>query len=111
MRNKKVFFERNDSDEGAYIQTRNGEQVSCMFSASECCRLEPAWTVYSRRIYFACSYDADFMKSTTSSYQFPPNHKLYKYTFSCSLGAEPPLIGGFGLLNDFLPLFSVLDTG
>ena len=29
---------------------------------------------------------------------------------SSSLGAEPPLIGGFGLLNDILPLCSVLDT-
>ena len=30
---------------------------------------------------------------------------------SSSSGAEPPLIGGFGLLNDILPLCSILDTG
>ena len=30
---------------------------------------------------------------------------------SSSSGAEPPLIGGFGLLNDILPLWSILDTG
>jgi len=28
-----------------------------------------------------------------------------------SSGSEPPLIGGFGLLNDILPLCSILDTG
>jgi len=33
-----------------------------------------------------------------------------KYS-SSSLGAEPPLIGGFGLLNDILPLCSIMDTG
>jgi len=30
---------------------------------------------------------------------------------SSSSGAEPLLIGGFGLLNDILPLCSILDTG
>jgi len=30
---------------------------------------------------------------------------------SSSSGAEPPLIGDFGLLNDILPLCSVLDAG
>jgi len=30
---------------------------------------------------------------------------------SSSSGAEPPLIGGFDLLNDILPLCSILDTG
>ena len=30
---------------------------------------------------------------------------------SSSSGAEPPLIEGFGLLNDILPLCSILDTG
>ena len=30
---------------------------------------------------------------------------------SSSSGAEPPLIGGFGLLNDILPLCCILDTG
>ena len=30
---------------------------------------------------------------------------------SSSSGAEPPLIGGFGLLNNILPLCSILDTG
>ena len=30
---------------------------------------------------------------------------------SSSSGAEPPLIGGFGLLNDILPLCSNLNTG
>ena len=30
---------------------------------------------------------------------------------SSSSAAEPPLIGGFGLLNDILPLCSILDTG
>ena len=38
-----------------------------------------------------------------------------KFTVSSSSssfsGAEPPLIGGFGLLNDILPLCSILDTG
>ena len=29
---------------------------------------------------------------------------------SSSSGAEPPLIGGFGLLNKILPLCSILDT-
>ena len=32
-------------------------------------------------------------------------------SFSSSSGAEPPLIGGFGLLNDILQLCSILDTG
>ena len=30
---------------------------------------------------------------------------------SSSSGDEPPLIGGFGLPNDILPLCSILDTG
>jgi len=30
---------------------------------------------------------------------------------SSSSGAEPPLVGSFGLLNDDLPLCSTLDTG
>jgi hypothetical protein len=31
---------------------------------------------------------------------------------STSLGAEPPLVvGSFGLLNDFLPFYSILNTG
>ena len=32
-------------------------------------------------------------------------------TSSSSSGAEPPLIGSFGLPNDILPLCSILDTG
>ena len=33
------------------------------------------------------------------------------FSSSSSLGAEPPLVGSFGLLNDDLPLCSILDTG
>ena len=35
----------------------------------------------------------------------------FRWLSSSSSGAEPPLIGGFGLLNDILPLCSILDTG
>ena len=42
-----VFSYRNDSDEMANTQTRNGRQVPCMFGPSECSRLNPPRTVYS----------------------------------------------------------------
>jgi hypothetical protein len=44
---QKGVFYRNDCDEMAYIETRKGRQVSCMFGLSECCRLTPAGTVHS----------------------------------------------------------------
>jgi hypothetical protein len=42
-------FNRNDSDERAYTQTRNERQVSFMLSLSEYCLLNPARTFYSGR--------------------------------------------------------------
>ena len=38
-------------------------------------------------------------------------HVTCSVTSSSASGAEPPLIGGFGLLNDILPLCSIPDTG
>jgi hypothetical protein len=41
------------------------------------------------------------------------NYRSFRATSSSSSsGAEPPLVAGsFGLLNDFLPFYSILNTG
>ena len=53
--------------------------------------------------YRIVEYKCDYVNLCSSG-------MLRKHIFSSSSGAEPPLIGGFGLLNDILPLCSILDT-
>ena len=75
-------------------------------------------TSFGRRVWFIESHTTTTTNTTTTTTTTTNNNNntititVTTTTFSSSSsGAEPPLIGGFGLLNDILPICSILDTG